>query len=98
MYADLALENAAIEDVTEPKAVRPSAERKIAEVLVTEHRLPVQRACRVVRLSRAAHYRPPVSASRRDPSVIAALTDVGAVPAVGLLETRRPHAGSKAEG
>ena len=41
-----------------------------------EHRLAVQRACRVVRLSRAAYYRPPVPASRRDAAVIAALTDV----------------------
>lgn len=40
-----------------------------------EHQLPVQRACRVVRLSRAAFYRPPISASRRDAAVIAALTD-----------------------
>jgi putative transposase len=38
--------------------------------------MPVQRACRLVRLSRAAYYRPPVSASRRDAAVIAALTDV----------------------
>jgi putative transposase len=44
--------------------------------LVGDHRLPVQRACRVVRLSRAAYYRPPVPASRRDAAVIAALTDV----------------------
>ena len=46
------------------------------EVLVSEHGLPVQRACRVMRLSRAAYYRPPVPASRRDAAVIAALTDV----------------------
>jgi putative transposase len=38
--------------------------------------MPVQRACRIVRLSRAAYYRPPVSANRRDAAVIAALTDV----------------------
>jgi len=43
---------------------------------VGEHQLPVQRACRTVRLSRAAYYRPPVPASRRDAAVIAALTDV----------------------
>ena len=41
-----------------------------------EHQLPVQRACRVVRLSRAAYYRPPVSRVRADASVIAALTSV----------------------
>ena len=45
-------------------------------MLVSEHQLPVQRACRMVRLSRAAYYRPPVLASRRDAAVIAALTDV----------------------
>lgn len=45
-------------------------------MLVDEHRLTVQQACRVVRLSRAAFYRPPVPASRRDAAVIAALTDV----------------------
>ncbi len=75
MYADLALENAAIKDVLQPKAVTPSAKRQIAEVLVREHQLPVQRACRVVRLSRTAYYQPPMPASRRDAAVIAALTD-----------------------
>ncbi len=45
-------------------------------MLVGEHQLPVQRACRTVRLSRAAYYRPPIPASRRDAAVIAALTDV----------------------
>jgi putative transposase len=44
--------------------------------LVQVHQLTVQQACRVVRLSRAAFYRPPVPASRRDAAVIAALTDV----------------------
>ena len=44
-------------------------------MLVREHHLPVQRACRVVRLSRTAYYQPPVPASRRDAAVIAALTD-----------------------
>ena len=41
-----------------------------------EHHLPVQRACRVVRLSRAAFYRPPMPTTRGDAAVIAALTDV----------------------
>ena len=57
------------------ESCRPSAKRQLAEVLVQEHRLPVQRACRVVRLSRTAYYQPPVPASRRDAAVIAALTD-----------------------
>ena len=41
-----------------------------------EHRVPVQRACRIVRLSRAAYYRPPMSRVRADAAVIAALTTV----------------------
>jgi hypothetical protein len=36
---------------TQPKAVTPFAKRQIAELLVAEHELPVQRACRTVRLS-----------------------------------------------
>jgi hypothetical protein len=40
-----------------------------------EQRLSVQRACRVVRLSRTAFYQPPLPASRRDAVVIAALTE-----------------------
>jgi putative transposase len=44
-------------------------------VLVREHQLSIQRACRVVRLSRTAYYQPPQPASRRDAAVIAALTD-----------------------
>lgn len=40
-----------------------------------QQQLPVQRACRVVRLSRTAFYQPPMPASRRDAAVIAALTD-----------------------
>ena len=59
----------------QPKAIRPSAKRPIAEVLVREHQLSIQRACRVVRLSRTVYYQPPQPASRRDAVVIAALTD-----------------------
>jgi putative transposase len=44
-------------------------------VLVREHQLSVQRACRLVRLSRTAYYQPPMPATRRDAAVIAALTD-----------------------
>ena len=45
-------------------------------MLAAEHRLPIQRACHIVRLSRAAYYRPPVSRARRDAPVIAALMAV----------------------
>ena len=73
MYADLALENGH-QGGPEPKMVTPSVRRQVAEALV-EHRLSVQRACRVVRLSRTAFYQPPLPASRRDAAVIAGLTD-----------------------
>lgn len=43
---------------------------------MADHQLSVQRACRVVGLSRAAYYRPPMVASRRDAEVIAALTEL----------------------
>lgn len=76
MYAALAFENAAIKGCAEPKAVGPSAKRQVIGLLVDEHQLTVQQACRVVRLSRTAYYRSPVPASRRDAAVIAALTDV----------------------
>ena len=56
--------------------VTPSAKRQAIEVLAAEHRLPIQRACHIVRLSRAAYYRSPVSRARRDAPVIAALMAV----------------------
>ena len=45
-------------------------------VLLDEHQLPVQRACRIVRLSRTAFYRPPPPRMRTDAPGIAALTTV----------------------
>jgi putative transposase len=45
----------------------------VTDVLVTEHRLPVRRACRAVGLSRTAWYRRPAPATIRDAAVIAAL-------------------------
>ncbi len=59
-----------------PKTVTPSAKRQALDVLVAEHQLPIRRACQIVRLSRAAYYRPPVSSARRDAPVIAALLAV----------------------
>ena len=40
------------------------------------HQLPIRSACHIARLSRAAYYRPPVPAGRRDAAVIAALMSV----------------------
>ncbi len=56
--------------------VTPAAKRQAIEVLAAAHRLPIQRACHIVRRSRAAYYRPPVPASRRDAAVIVALMNV----------------------
>jgi len=47
----------------------------VVDALVREHPVSIRQACRVVRLSRAAYYQPPVPASRRDAAVIAGLTD-----------------------
>ena len=52
----------------------PSAKRQAIALLVTEHHLPVVRACQVVRLARAAWYRPPPDRWLRDTAVIEALT------------------------
>lgn len=52
----------------------PSAKRQAIALLVSEHRLSVVRACQVVRLARAAWYRPPPDRLVRDGPVIAALT------------------------
>jgi putative transposase len=41
--------------------------------MVSEHRLPVRRACRCVALSRSAYYAPPVDWTVRDAELIAAL-------------------------
>ena len=54
----------------------PSAKRQAIALLVTEHRPPVRRACQVVRLTRAAWYRPPPASLVRDAAVIEALTGV----------------------
>lgn len=53
--------------------------RQVLAVLIDEHQLPVQRACRIARFSRAAFYRPPPPRMRTDAPVIAALTSLIAV-------------------
>ena len=54
----------------------PLAKREAATRLVSEHGLAVQRACRIVRFSRAAYYRTTQSPVERDAEVIAALLEV----------------------
>ena len=53
----------------------PSAKRQTIAQLLT-HRISVRRACRLVRLARAAWYRPPPEPLGRDAAVVAALTTV----------------------
>jgi putative transposase len=52
----------------------PSAKRQAVAQLVSEHRIPVGRACRAVRLARAAWYRPPQDRLERDRPVVEALS------------------------
>ena len=97
MYAVLAMENAAIKEVLSIESCRPSAKRQLAAVLVTEHHVSVQRACRVVRLSRAAYYWPRVVAAVRDAVVIDALTTlVAEARGMGVLEALWPTACARA--
>jgi len=48
----------------------------VIDVLTTEHRLSVRRACRVVGLARAAYYHPLVDQAVRDAAVIEVLQDL----------------------
>jgi putative transposase len=48
----------------------------VAEELVSNHQLPIRRACQIVKLSRAAYYRHPRCAAERDAAVIQALNQV----------------------
>ena len=64
MYADMALENQALKDLIEKKALRPSDKREAVTYLIAEHRMSVQRSCRCIGLSRAAYYRSPVAQDR----------------------------------
>jgi putative transposase len=56
--------------------VTPSAKRQAIAQLVSQHRVSVVRACQVVRLARAAWYRPPRPMAERDAEVIEALSAV----------------------
>jgi len=47
-----------------------AARRQVIEILTTEHRLSVRRACRVAGLARAAWYVPPLDWAVRDAAVM----------------------------
>jgi len=59
-----------------PKTVGPSAKRQVAQILVREHGLSITQACGVVKLSRTAWYRQPVSSMERDREVIEVLNEL----------------------
>jgi putative transposase len=75
MYTDLALENAAIKDVLK-KILTPSMKRQVVELMATEHRMSITRACSATGLSRAAYYKVPPLPQERDAKVIDALNGV----------------------
>jgi putative transposase len=91
MYAELALENAAIKDLPVPKTVEAFAKRQAAEVLVKEHVLSIGRACRVARFSRTAWYRRPRSCTERSRRDRRAERDRRSQASLGILEALRPR-------
>ncbi len=54
----------------------PLAKREAVSILVSELGVSITRACRIVRFSRAAHYRAPRPAVERDAEVISALKEI----------------------
>ena len=72
----------------------PAARRQVIEILTTEHRLSVRRACRVAGLARAAWYVPPLDPAVRDAAVIDVLQGLVAEHGRwGFLEVLRPACG-----
>jgi hypothetical protein len=59
-----------------PKVVTPIAKRAAVEIMVTEHGLSRAKACRTVKLSRSAFYKPTVDRLARDAPVVGALNQV----------------------
>ena len=76
MYADLALENRALKDLIEKKALGPAEKREAVTHMKTTHRLSIQRGCHGVGLSRSAYYRSLVPSAEKDSDVIQALNTV----------------------
>ncbi len=76
MYADLALENAAMKELIKKKSVKPAERRAAVSFLVNEQELSVARSCRCVGLSRSAYYDVPEHWTVRDAEIIAALAEL----------------------
>ncbi|MGO4549478.1 IS3 family transposase [Lysobacter sp. 2RAF19] len=83
MYAELALDNAAMKELIE-KIVGPARKREAVRFLLETQGRPLRRACDCVGLSRSAWYAPPADWTVRDAALIAALARlVEAKPARG---------------
>ena len=76
MYADLALENAAMKELITKNAVTPAEQRTAALFLVTEQKLSIARSCWCVGLSRSSYYKVPDHWAVRDAEIIAALAAI----------------------
>jgi hypothetical protein len=73
-YAELTLENAAINDAFSRRLSRGPREIAVAVILVEEHHRSVHSACQIAQLSRIAYYRPQCGRSTRMRLHRAALT------------------------
>ena len=73
MFADLSLENRALKDVIEKKALKPAIKRELVRYLTTQFAMGIRQACRTLSLSRTVfRYQPD---TRRDEPVIQKLTE-----------------------
>lgn len=54
----------------------PAAKREAIAAMVNDHRLPIARACRIVRMSRSAYYKPTTDWAQRDAPVVDALNEI----------------------
>ena len=73
MFADTALENRALKDLIEKKALTFSERRSSVQYLVETHGLAVAQACRALGISRTYWYERPRGGSRQDDELIEAL-------------------------
>ncbi|WP_386339145.1 IS3 family transposase [Xanthomonas citri pv. citri] len=71
MYAELALDNAAMKDLIGKKTLGPARKREAVRFLIEVHARPLRRSCACVGLSRAAWYAPPLDWTVRDAELIA---------------------------
>ncbi|MBO9770044.1 MULTISPECIES: IS3 family transposase [Xanthomonas] len=76
MYAELALDNAAMKDLIGKKTLGPARKREAVRYLIEVHARPLRRSCACVGLARAAWYAPPLDWTVRDAELIAAIARV----------------------